>query len=257
MVSEKLIAEAVALLEEAAAQGYRDGYDKAKSEEGASAPAVTEPSTGGFSTEAARSNLTALRGGGDHVVAIMDTDGLVYAYADAWRISGKEALGIAYQDADCTLLMHPKRIEASAFGGDGISFGDKVSTLTAQWRTQSKVSAFDDLTGVSNTEGIVEKCPDSLAARCAAVEFANGQKGYMPASGEMRLMCKYLTSVDTLLEAIGGDKLKTQNGAQLLYTSTCRNASTVWCVRYSKDGDAQPSYRDKSVKCPTRVFLKL
>lgn len=260
MVSEKLIQKAAALLDEIAAEEYRKGYDAAKAEEGtAPDPAPVEPVIEGFDAEAAKANLTALRGSASLIVAIMDARGLVYADADAWKEAGSpEVLGIAYQDSSHTLLMHPKRVAAAEFGGGGITFGKKVFTSTVQWlNSQGRPSAFEDATGVSNTEGIIEGCSDSLAAKCAGVTFANGQKGYMPAAGELRLVCKRIVAVDALLEAVGGDTLKWHNGAHLMHSSSCRNATTVWNVRYSKEGDAQPAYRAKTSKCPTRVFMKL
>ena len=194
------------------------------------------------------------------VFAIADVTGKLYYDKTEYTEAGKpEVLGIAYTDGEKFLCMHPKKLASHIFGGAGIKFNSKVYTTTKQWRNSANniIPAFDDYTGVSNTEGIIEGCDDSVAAICKQVIFANGQSGYMPAQAEMRVFCKYFSRVDELLGIIGGDKLKIQSGAQLLWSSTCADAKYAWCVRYMTDGDAQPMKKLKSEKAPCRVYMKI
>ena len=160
-------------------------------------------------------------------------------------------LGIGYTDGAHHLCMHPKKVGRAAFGGNGVNFGSKVHTTKRQWpkdTTARENAAWDDYSGISNTEGIKSACTDSIAARC---------KDYMPACAELRVYCKHFTEVDALLKAVDGDVLKVQNGAYLLWSSTCRDAGNAWCVRYMNEGDAQPAYHPKTSVLFTRQFITL
>ena len=142
------------------------------------------------------------------------------------------------------------------FGGDGINFGAEVHTTTRQWAKDSKptdIAAYYDVTGVSNTNGIIKACNDSIAEVCRNTK----EKGYLPASGELRIFCKYYNIVDELLKAVDGQVLKTANGDKIFWTSTCRDKSNAWTVRFKDPGDAQPAYRTKVTACQTRIFIEL
>lgn len=247
-------------------KGYQDGLDKQQEQIDPITPDVPpiEPdvptgSTEEYSSEKAKANLKALQKD-SYVFAIMDKFGNAYKTVDDWKNGGsKEVLGIGFCSGNTYLCMGIKKVVSSTFGGDGVNFNSKVYTTTKQWHntSTSTIAAFDDYTGVSNTKGIMEGCIDSAAEKCYNVLFANGKNGYLPACGEMRTYCKYFSQVDALLVGVGGDKLKIQNGAQLLWSSTCRDKNNAWAVRYMKDGDAQPAYRAKTLKTPSRVFVEL
>jgi len=245
-------------------KGYDVGYKEGQAQADPTEPDVPEPEpitppVEEYNSEKAIANLKALKVG-SYVFAIMDKFGNAYATVDDWKNAGsKEVLGIAYCSSSRQMCMGIKKLASSVFGGYGINFNSKVYTTTKQWHntSTSEVAAFDDYTGVSNTEGIIEGCNDSLAAKCRDVVFANGKNGYMPACAELRTFCKFFSQVDKLLEGVGGDKLKTISGAQALHSSTCKNKSYVWTVRYYKDGDAQPQANLKTNKLSTRVFVEL
>ena len=238
-------------------RGYLDGANEC--EEGGEVTPPTPP-TGdtSYDSERAKANLQALRTG-SYVFAIMDKFGNAYATVDDWKAKGsKEVLGIGYASATLELCMGIKKTSSFAFGGDGVKFNSKVCTTKQQWhKNTGELTAFDDYSGASNTEGIMEGCNDSLAEKCYAVTFPNGRNGYMPGCGELRLYCKYFKQVDALLEGVGGDVLKTVAGAQVMHASTCKDNSYVWAVRYYNEGDAQPQANLKTKKLPTRVFVQL
>jgi len=251
-------------------KGYQDGLDKQQEQVDPLTPDVPTPepiepdvptgSTEEYSTEKAKSNLKALLNNSSYVFAILDKYGNAYATVEDWKNQGsKEVLGIGYCTSTRFMCMGIKRIPSSVFGGNGIKFNSKVYTTKKQWHntSTSEIAAFDDYTGVSNTEGIMEGCNDSLAEKCYNVQFSNGKHGYMPACAELRTYCKYFSKVDKLLEGVGGDKLKTINGAQAMHSSTCKDNSYVWAVRYYKDGDAQPQANLKTQKWTTRAFVEL
>ncbi len=239
---------------------HKEGYDECLKALSGNNEGEPESGEGVYDSNTAKANLLALKGEQSYVVCVMDCFGKVYGTVKEWLEAGSPlVLGIAYTNGKDFLCMHINEIAKSKFGGDGVMFGKKVHTTTKQWKSENSttLTAFDDRNGVLNTEGIIEGCNDSLAAKCKAVVFNNGKSGYMPASGELRLYCKYMSKVDALINDLGGDPLKTQHGAQMLHSSTCRNASTVWMVRYMKDGDAQPAFREKNTVCPTRAFVEL
>lgn len=211
-----------------------------------------EPTSDAYSRDKVIAGLIAIKGNKSHVFGIVDVCGNVYADEAEWILDGKpQVLGIGYTDGKHHLCMHPKKVGAAAFGGNGVMFGRKVHTTKRQWAkdtTATENAAWDDYSGVSNTEGIKEGCSGSLAARCF---------DYMPACAELRIYCKYFPVVDVLLKAVGGDKLKVQNGAYLLWSSTCRDANNAWCIRFMNEGDAQPAYRAKTSSLFTRQFIRL
>lgn len=217
-------------------------------------------SAGDFSSETARESLLSLKGDKEYVFAILDIEGNAYLTAKEWSDAGAKAiLGIGYTEGKTFLCMHINEVGAAEFGGNGTLFGSKVCTTTAQWEqpVEGVASAMNDFGGASNTEGIIGGCKDSLAEKCKRVEFANGQHGYMPASGELRVFCRHLGEVDAIIRDLGGDPLKTKKEAELLFSSTCRNSTTVWCVKYVNSGDAMPAFREKAAAYPTRVFVKI
>jgi len=244
--------------------GYKEGYKDGKSQVEPTEPDVPEiepitPPAEEYNSEKAIANLKALRVG-SYVFAIMDKFGNAYATVDDWKNGGsKDVLGIAYCSSNRQMCMGINKVGPSVFGGDGNSFNSKVCTTTKQWPNSStkETAAFDDYSGLSNTEGIIECCTDSLAEKCHNIVFANGKNGYMPSCGELRIFCKYFPEVDKLLEGVGGNKLKTQSGAQVMHSSTCKNKSYVWAVRYMKEGDAQPQSNLKTKNLSTRVFVEL
>lgn len=222
-------------------------------------PSGDTPSSGdtpqdGYSTEKAVANLDALKGEKSYVFAILDDNANAYGTVADWQNAGSPTvLGIGFASGSTHLCMHIKKLSSRAFGGDGIKFNTKkVFTSTDQWKT-----VYTNMTGVANTDGIIAECNDSCAAACKNVVFANGKNGYMPAQGEIRIICKYFAKADELLVGVGGDKLKTQNGAQVLWSSTCRDANTAWSVRFMSEGDSQPKYYTKTSKLACRVFVEL
>lgn len=244
--------------------GYEIGYNDGKQSvepipvpDPTPTPVDPEPVVeSGYTTEKAHANIEKLLGDGDVLFAIMDENANVYKTGDEWKSAGSpNVLGIVYSSASGNrkLCMHIKTVKSSEFGGNGILFDTKkVFTSTDQWKT-----VYNNYTGESNTEGIIEKDKASLAAVCRNTIFANGKNGYMPAQAELRMYCKYFSRVDALLKAVGGDVLKTQNGALLIWSSTCRDKDKAWAVRYMKDGDAQPQYCNKTQKLKTRAFMTL
>ena len=234
---------------------YNEGYAACKAELDAGAkPSTpdTKPEPATYSREKAVNGLLGIKGDKPHAFGIIDTAGNVYADALAWDLRGKpDVLGIGYTDGEHFLCLHPLRVQAAAFGGDGVNFGAQVHTTKRQWHkdtTAKENAAYDDFSGVSNTAGIVAGCTDSIAAKCT---------DYLPACGELRVYCKYYAEVDALLKAIGGDVLKTGGGTQVLWSSTCRDASLAWAVLFGANYAAQPAYRAKIIKLFTRQFIKL
>lgn len=249
---------------------YQEGYNKHKAEVEASqevSPSTPEPVSPepqpidepvddpvneGYSKDKVVSELLAIKGSKAYAFGIVDVMGNVYANEDEWVLDGKpQVLGIGYTDGKHHLCMSPKKVGAAAFGGNGVNFGKKVHTTKRQWHkdtTATENAAWDDYSGESNTLGIREGCDGSIAAKCME---------YMPACAELRVYCKHFKEVDTLLKAVGGDVLKVQNGAYLIWSSTCRDANNAWCVRFMNEGDAQPAYRSKTSVLFTRQFIAL
>jgi hypothetical protein len=79
--------------------------------------------------------------------------------------------------------------------------GRTVSNATVA-KTESQ--ALLDINGYSNTEKIVSQDTSGMVYRCANYTFPNGKKGYLPALGELKIMCDHIDDVCSTMEIIGG-----------------------------------------------------
>ena len=78
----------------------------------------------------------------------------------------------------------------------------KISGITT---TTSEATAKLDYNGKANTELILPYDTSGAVYQCANYEFQNGQKGYLPAFGELILARNKKADIDLAMEAIGGD----------------------------------------------------
>lgn len=213
---------------------------------------VNDPVNEGYSREKVVSELLAIKGNKSYAFGIVDTLGNVYADLSEWIIDCKpEVLGIGYTDGKHHLCMGINATASYMYGYVGKY--DGVFTSTEMW---SKVPS--DYAGESNTDGIIKSSMDSIAAKCRAVTFKNGSKGYLPAYAELNAYWKRFEEVDKLLKGVGGDILRTTAGSQVMWTSTNKDDANAYGVLYySAAKKSQPVSKGKTSKFPTRIFFNL
>lgn len=269
---DDLIAQMKADYDAKVKAAYNEGYNARAAEESGASPVVNpdpepidepvdDPVNEGYSREKVISELLAIKGSSSYAFGIVDVNGNVYANASEWILDGKQdVLGIGFTNGTLHLCMHAKKIASAPYGAIDVKV-DGVYHTKLQWKKDSKPnqpSAYEDYSGAKNSDALVANCPDSIAHKAHAVVFANGKHGYLPPCGELRIYCQYHAKVDELLKAVGGDAIYSHKGTynESMWSSTAIDAKQAWVVLYSET-HTQPAQRNKSVKCPIRVFVEL
>lgn len=171
---------------------------------------------------------------------IQHVDGTLYT-AEEWlaaksagTVTNADANGVAVlysKYAVCPHVIHPK------YSTDCPKWSSNTSVEVPDLpNTLDKATAQLDVNGKANTEailaaviaGAIEDAP--AAQYCADVTFANGQKGYLPAAGELQAWYDNKTAVNACMNAIWGSSVDSKNS----WSSTQLSAKYAW--DWSKDG---------------------
>jgi hypothetical protein len=120
--------------------------------------------------------------------------------------------------------------------------------------TTSSANAILDMRGYENTE-IIAKDPDHRVARCCVqFIFPNGNKGYLPALGELYLVYQNITTIMELMSLIGGSVFSTHP----YWSSTQRGAEEAWQMYLnSKNNSSITSYLKNNNIGETRPFTTI
>lgn len=106
--------------------------------------------------------------------------------------------------------------------------------------TKDESIATLDFAGKSNTEAIIAQDSNTTIAayKAASYTFPNGQKGYLPALGELAVMGNVVDEVEQALLLVGGDSLKPK--ADFIYanilSSTQYDQYWIWYAIYKPSG---------------------
>ncbi len=191
---------------------------------------------------------------------IQHKDGTLYT-AEEWlaaesagTVTDADANGVAVlysKYAVCPHVIHPKYSTDNMFWSSNTSV--EVPGVTT---TEDKAAAKLDVNGKANTEAILAAVTagtiaDAPAAQyCAGVTFADGQQGYLPAAGEVFAWYNNMISINSCLEAIGGDMFPDKSPSN--WTSTQASNVKAWNWGYiisipNVDGytDGMKSYKTK------------
>ena len=137
-----------------------------------------------------------------------------------------------------------------------LAWGGYNKTISGIVTSMSSSTAVLDMDGIGNTPKIIEQCAGytsngvtgaPAAEACAAYVFPSGQKGYLPAFGELKCVYNNKTAVDSVMSLIGGTGI----GSEYCWSSTQHSSTNSWYfhLRYG-----QESYDDKHDVCYVRAF---
>ena len=170
-------------------------------------------------------------------VFIQHIDGKLYTTSQ-WTSEGFSndlANGVAVCNGEVAFVMAKKVYSAIEWSSDTTTLIDGVTT------TEDKDVAKADFAGKENTKAILKTDTSEAAYRCANYVFPNGQKGYLPALGELCVLAEF--DDDDVMDAY------TQIGSFIAHTayirsSTQKNATEAWVFNFYSGG---VTYGQKSV----------
>lgn len=206
-------------------------------------------------------------------VAIMDVRGRFYKDAASWQYAGSpDVNGVAVSDGThrfCIAKDIVSNVCNSDYHGlDAEYWGAYQKNVSGVATITDSTVAITDFNGVGNTDAIVEnvirtdgyftKYPWSAAGLCKQFIFPNGATGYLGACGEWYLVNNVRSTVNSLLEAIGGTKLQFTNVLAdygYYWTSTQYNAANVWAWNFTQNKCG--AYGKQSQTFRVRAFCEI
>ena len=152
-------------------------------------------------------------------VFIQHIDGTLYT-TDEWTAGGftnDQANGVAVGNGAVAFVMAKEELSPMVWSSD------ESTILKGVFTTENVSEARKDYNGVGNTAAIAKADSSSMAQACLSYTFPNGNKGYLPAVGELRLIYGNIIAIRSALTLIGGASLRTY-----YWSSTQRDAKYVW-----------------------------
>lgn len=160
-------------------------------------------------------------------VYIQHVDGTLYT-TDEWTAGGFTsdlANGVAVIDAACQFVVAKNLVSSSGVKWLPSYLAEGVMTTTTMSIAET------DYAGVENTAAIVATGITSGAGiSCADYTFPNGQKGYLPALGELVVFGKYRADIRAALSLIGGTL-----GSEDIWSSTQYDSTKAWEFEYNNN----------------------
>lgn len=129
-------------------------------------------------------------------LCIQHVDGTLYTQPQ-WESRGflqSDANGVAVVSKNIAFV-----IAKNNLGELSWSLGEGAMSGTA---TENPMSDFD---GKGNTERMLHLDSGGAIYSCANYVFPNGQRGYLPALGELSILQNFETTINRLLKLIGGE----------------------------------------------------
>lgn len=178
---------------------------------------------------------------------------------EKWTENGfanDEANGVAVISGDISFVLAKELIpDTYKYGG----YNAPILTGLAYPATAEEAAL--DLDGFGNTKTLIEQLKDytdtsykitgvPIAEACANYTFPTGDKGYLPAVGELVILGQYANNVNAALSQIGGESFYSANYA----TSTQKSTGSFWAFWW---GTKKPSEAGKSSRFPCRPFAPL
>lgn len=166
------------------------------------------------------------------------------AAEDAGTVTDADANGVAVRYskyASCPHIIYPK------YGLEKLSYGYGNGNTSGVCKTGSMDNARKEVNGKANTDALLIAVANGTlsnapaAQYCVETVFANGQKGYLPAAGEVQAWFDNKTAVISCMDAIGGDEVDDR----ACWTSTqydhktYSNYAWFWSLAYSHYPDSK------------------
>lgn len=160
-------------------------------------------------------------------VYIQHIDGNLYT-TDDWTAGGFSndlANGVAVVASQCGFV-----VAKTDISGSTTKWYSSEIAVDGLFTTADEAVALVDYNGVTNTQVIISQLSSGAAYSCANYEFPNGQKGYLPALGELAVMRDNITLVQSALGLIGGDSVRTGQSSNKYWSSTQGSDTNAWML---------------------------
>lgn len=166
---------------------------------------------------------------------------------DQWTAGGysnEEANGVAVLADEANICIAKTQITKVAWSSNTTTLVDGLLTNTA-------ASSKQDYSGKANTALIAATDTSGAAYQCSNYLFPNGEKGYLPALGELVVLNAHITDVNTALLLVGGTTVSTS-------TTTVYWSSTQYSATHAFGSKGANYYAyDKSLLQTVRPFKSL
>jgi hypothetical protein len=160
-------------------------------------------------------------------IYIQHIDGKLYT-TNEWTLGGfsnDKANGVAVIASQCGFVVAKTDISDSS-----TKWYSSELSVDGLFTTADEAVALVDYNGVTNTQVIISQLSSGAAYSCANYEFPNGQKGYLPALGELAVMRDNIGLVQSALGLIGGDNVRTGQSSNRYWSSTQGSDTNVWML---------------------------
>lgn len=182
-------------------------------------------------------------------VFVQHIDGTLYT-EEEWTSGGfynDEANGVAVSTENARFVIAKTLFTNTAWSSDTNTLVSGILTTT------NKTEAYTDIEGYKNTQLMLATDTSGSAYACANYTFPNGEKGYLPALGELHNASLNKDKINSAMKIIGGLTLDFDT---YTWSSTQYNKNHAWChSTASQSAGFDTKNRNYSVK--TMVFLKL
>ena len=160
-------------------------------------------------------------------VYVQHIDGRLFK-AEEWT-----AIGYNYDDANGVAVVTDNAsfvMAKQCFSQFVDSWSPYTTEVEGATLTSSQDDAILDYAGKKNTEAIVQTVGNdkyNAPIMCRSYSFPNGQKGYLPAAGEIYIMSLNTEAITSALLSIGGNSSSFPPG-QYMWASTQYSAANAW-----------------------------
>lgn len=155
-------------------------------------------------------------------VFVQHVNGTLYTEAD-WTSGGfgnDEANGVAVVTDNARFVIAKSDLGQMAWSSNTSTAVDGIM------RTSDEATAKTDFAGYNNTQLMLATDTSGAGYSCANFTFPNGDKGYLPALGELNEAYANKSKIDSLMTKIGGAKLK----SEYYWSSTQYSSFESWIL---------------------------
>lgn len=182
-------------------------------------------------------------------VYIQHIDGTLYD-DDGWTnggFSNDEANGVAVITANASFVIAKTDLGKMAWSSNTSSLVDGIMATT------DGATAKTDFAGYNNTQLMLATDTRGAGYSCANFTFPNGDKGYLPALGELKEAYGNKSKINSLMTKIGGAVLQSRS----YWASTQCGPGASWRMNWSGGtvGDDNKYYADNYVRAFSALLL--
>lgn len=182
-------------------------------------------------------------------IYIQHIDGSLHTSA-GWSQRGfsqSDANGVAVISENVSFVIGKNDIGKIAWSSDG----GMVEGMNSYTEEQATV----DFNGKGNTELMLSTDESGAAHACDSFIFPNGKKGYLPALGELLIVSKLISHIESILITIGGSKFSSD--ASLYWSSSQASESNAWQWKPDRNGSSRGVSMAKRYTSNIRPFTTL